>query len=85
MEKRTSGIVKWFNTNKGFGFIVTDDGREVFVHYTEIMTDGFKNLSEGESVRLTVTDNGKGLRAVQVEKSEERMADHRSDPEENKA
>jgi CspA family cold shock protein len=70
MNEKYSGKVKWFNTNKGFGFIQTEDGQEVFVHYTDIESAGFKNLSEGESVLFKITDNGKGLRAVEVEKSE---------------
>ena len=70
MEELTIGTVKWFNTNKGFGFILTEDAREVFVHYTDIQSEGFKNLSEGEKVSFKVTDSGKGLRAVEVRKSE---------------
>ncbi len=70
MEELTRGTVKWFNTNKGFGFILTEDAREVFVHYTDIQSEGFKNLSEGEKVSFKVTDSGKGLRAVEVRKSE---------------
>ena len=50
------GTVKWFNAKKGFGFIVTDDGREVFVHYTDILTDGFRNLYEGETVTFNVVN-----------------------------
>ena len=70
ITEKTTGKVKWFNTNKGFGFILTDDGREIFVHYSDIITDGFKNLSEGETFSFYITDNGKGLRAAEVEKSE---------------
>ncbi len=70
MEELTNGTVKWFNTNKGFGFILTEDSREVFVHYTDIQSEGFKNLSEGEKVSFKVIDSGKGLRAVEVRKSE---------------
>ena len=70
MEELTRGTVKWFNTNKGFGFILTEDAREVFVHYTDIQSEGFKNLSEGEKVSFKVIDSGKGLRAVEVRKSE---------------
>ena len=70
MDELTKGTVKWFNTNKGFGFILSEDGREIFVHYTDIQSEGFKNLSEGEPVLFKVTDNGKGLRAVEVRKSE---------------
>ncbi len=70
MEEKISGTVKWFNTTKGFGFILTEDSREVFVHYTDIISDGFRNLSEGETVSFRIVDNGKGLRAVDVTKSE---------------
>lgn len=69
MENQISGTVKWFNTNKGFGFILTDDGREVFVHYTDICSDGFKNLSEGDKVLFEISETGKGLRAVRVMKT----------------
>ena len=75
MEEKISGMVKWFNTNKGFGFILTNDGREVFVHYSDIMIEGFRNLLEGDKVYFNITDNGKGLRAIKVEKSEEGMTD----------
>ncbi len=68
MSEKCSGKVKWFNTSKGFGFIVTEDNRECFVHYTDIVSDGFKNLAEGEEVRFSAVDNGKGLRAVEVER-----------------
>ena len=70
MEEKTSGTVKWFNTSKGFGFILTDDGQEVFVHYSDILSDGFRNLTEGEKVTFKIVDNGKGLRAVEVSRSE---------------
>lgn len=68
-EKFVNGTVKWFNTNKGFGFILSEDGQEVFVHYSDILSEGFKNLSEGEKVSFIITDNGKGLRAAKVTKS----------------
>lgn len=53
------GKVKWFNTEKGFGFI-TSDGKDYFVHYKSIKTDGFKSLEEGASVRFTATEGKKG-------------------------
>ena len=71
MEEKMNGTVKWFNTSKGFGFILGGDGKEVFVHYSDILTDGFKNLTEGESVTFKTVDNGKGLRAVEVAKTGE--------------
>lgn len=70
MEEKVNGTVKWFNTSKGFGFILTEDGKEVFVHYSDILSDGFRNLTEGEAVTFKLVDNGKGLRAVEVTKSE---------------
>ncbi len=70
MEELCHGTVKWFNTNKGFGFILTEDDREVFVHYTDIAVDGFRNLNEGDKVTFKITQTGKGLRAAEVQKSE---------------
>ena len=70
MEELCHGTVKWFNTNKGFGFILTEDDREVFVHYTDIAVDGFRNLNEGDKVTFKITQTGKGLRAAGVQKSE---------------
>ncbi len=70
MEELCHGTVKWFNTNKGFGFILTEDDREVFVHYTDIAADGFRNLNEGDKVTFKITQTGKGLRAAEVQKSE---------------
>lgn len=70
MEELCHGTVRWFNTNKGFGFILTEDEREVFVHYTDIAVDGFRNLNEGDKVTFKITQTGKGLRAAEVQKSE---------------
>lgn len=70
MEELCHGTVKWFNTNKGFGFILTEDNREVFVHYTDIAVEGFRNLNEGDRVTFKITQTGKGLRAAEVQKSE---------------
>ena len=70
MEETANGIVKWFNTNKGFGFILTEDKREIFVHYSDILVDGFRNLTEGDRVTFRISETGKGLRAVSVKKSE---------------
>ena len=61
------GSVKWFNNAKGYGFIVPSDGGEdIFVHYSEIVGDGFKTLSEGQKVQFTVTQGQKGLQAENV-------------------
>ncbi|MCU0847792.1 MAG: cold shock domain-containing protein [Spirochaetes bacterium] len=60
------GTVKWFNNQKGFGFITADDGKDYFVHHSGILTDGFKSLPEGAEVQFEVVKGEKGPRAVQV-------------------
>ena len=66
---RTNGTVKWFNDQKGFGFIALDDGsQEVFVHHTATQAEGFKSLTEGEKVELDVVDGPKGPKAENVVK-----------------
>jgi len=60
------GIVKWFNEKKGFGFIEQEDGPDVFVHFSEIKSDGFKSLSEGDRVRFDIEQGQKGPAAVNV-------------------
>ena len=60
------GKVKWFNPRKGYGFIATDDGRDVFVHYSSIAAEGFKTLGEGDSVFFEVIEGEKGPRAANV-------------------
>ena len=60
------GKVKWFNPRKGYGFIGTDDGRDVFVHYSSIAGDGFKTLDEGDTVQFDIVEGEKGLRATNV-------------------
>ena len=66
MSERVTGTVKWFNGAKGFGFIAREGGEDVFVHYTAIRGDGFKNLEEGQSVEFEVTQGKKGLQATDV-------------------
>ena len=62
----TNGIVKWFNNSKGYGFIEQEDGPDVFVHYSGINADGFKNLDEGDRVTFEIEDGPKGPAAVNV-------------------
>jgi len=62
------GKVKWFNSQKGFGFITTDDGKDVFVHYSGIAGGGFKALEEGDKVEFDITSGQKGEQAVNVNK-----------------
>ena len=65
---KETGIVKWFNNAKGFGFIAREGKDDVFVHYSGIISDGFKNLDEGQQVEFSVEETEKGLQAINVEK-----------------
>lgn len=60
------GKVKWFNAEKGFGFIETEEGSDVFVHYSAITMDGYKTLEEGAEVEFDVVDGAKGPQATNV-------------------
>ena len=60
------GKVKWFNKEKGFGFIERDNGADVFVHYSAIQEEGFKTLQEGDAVEFDIVDGPKGLQAANV-------------------
>ena len=62
------GKVKWFNDQKGFGFIEQDNGTDVFVHHTAILGEGFKTLAEGEEVEFEVTQGPKGAKAEKVKR-----------------
>ena len=66
MEK---GTVKWFNGTKGFGFIARETGEDVFVHFKEIVGDGYKTLNDGEAVTFEVVRGPKGLQATKVSKA----------------
>ncbi|WP_348750908.1 cold-shock protein [Pseudomonas rhodesiae] len=61
-----TGTVKWFNAEKGFGFITQDGGVDLFVHYSAIKSDGFKTLEEGQKVEFEVTQGPKGAQAENV-------------------
>ena len=63
---RTSGTVKWFNDAKGFGFITTESGEDVFVHFSAIQSAGFRSLAEGAQVEFDVVQGPKGLQASNV-------------------
>jgi CspA family cold shock protein len=63
-----NGTVKWFNSQKGYGFITPEEGEDVFVHHSEIQGDGYKTLDEGQKVTFEIQDGPKGKRAVQVAK-----------------
>jgi CspA family cold shock protein len=66
MDERVTGIVKWFNGEKGFGFINQEDGPDVFVHYSEINSTGYRTLNEGDRVEFTLTEGKKGPQASSV-------------------
>ena len=60
------GTVKWFNAEKGFGFITTEEGNDVFAHFSQIQKDGFKTLEEGQSVEFNVVEGPNGLQAENI-------------------
>ena len=65
-DGKIDGKVKWFNPRKGYGFIATPDGRDIFVHYSSISGDGYKTLNEGDDVTFDIIEGDKGLRADNV-------------------
>ncbi len=66
MAERIIGTVKWFNGTKGYGFLARDGGPDVFVHFSAIRGEGFKNLNEGQQVEFTIENGPKGLQAADV-------------------
>lgn len=62
------GTVKWFNESKGYGFITGDDGNDVFAHYSDIDGNGFKTLSEGDTVSFDIVEGNKGPKAINIVK-----------------
>ncbi len=66
MAQRSRGTVKWFNGEKGYGFITPEEGPDLFVHYSEIQASGFRSLNEGETVEFEITEGKKGKQASSV-------------------
>ncbi|MDB0052103.1 MAG: cold-shock protein [Gammaproteobacteria bacterium] len=66
MSEKISGTVKWFNENKGFGFIEREGGPDVFAHFSAIQSAGYKTLAEGQRVEFVVTDGQKGPQAEEI-------------------
>jgi len=64
----TTGTVKWFNSEKGFGFITTDEGSDVFAHFSAITGDGFKTLEEGQKVSFDIVEGDRGPQASNIVK-----------------
>ena len=62
----STGKVKWFNADKGFGFITSDEGKDIFVHYTAIQSNGFRSLEEGAAVNFDITKGDRGDQAANV-------------------
>jgi CspA family cold shock protein len=66
MGERVTGTVKWFNNDKGYGFLSQENGPDVFVHHTAIQADGFRTLTEGQMVEFSIEQGPKGLQAANV-------------------
>ncbi|MCZ7539315.1 MAG: cold-shock protein [Anaerolineae bacterium] len=66
MAERETGTVKWFNAQKGYGFIARENGPDVFVHFSGITGDGYRELNEGDRVEFAISNGPKGLQATEV-------------------
>jgi CspA family cold shock protein len=66
MAARTKGTVKWFNSEKGYGFITPENGPDLFVHYSEIQSSGYRSLNDGDKVEFEITEGKKGQQASAV-------------------
>ncbi|MEN6392699.1 MAG: cold shock domain-containing protein [Anaerolineaceae bacterium] len=66
MNDRITGVVKWFNAAKGYGFLGRDNGEDVFVHYTAIQSDGYRRLEKNQKVEFSIEEGPKGLQAADV-------------------
>ncbi|PCR98721.1 cold-shock protein [Lactococcus fujiensis JCM 16395] len=67
--KMANGTVKWFNAEKGFGFITSENGQDVFAHFSQIQSDGFKSLDEGQKVTFDVEEGQRGPQATNIQKA----------------
>jgi CspA family cold shock protein len=74
-QKTVVGRVKWFNNQKGFGFIIHESDPDIFVHHTAIRMDGYRTLKQGEEVRFDLVETDKGLQAINVMRTVEEGAD----------
>lgn len=61
-----TGKVKWFNAEKGYGFITSDEGKDIFVHYSAIQADGFRSLEEGQKVSFEIVESDRGQQAANI-------------------
>ena len=66
MDERESGVVKWFNDKKGYGFISRESGKDIFVHHSSIVSEGFRSLKEGDQVEFSIKQDEKGQAAADV-------------------
>lgn len=82
VSERKQGTVKWFNTEKGYGFILNPEGEDVFVHYRSIQVEGFKNLREGQGVSFLQIKSEKGWQAAEVEVENSGHIEHPEEPNE---